>query len=182
MKLGVDSSQPPDQITLRSLATLNVSIVAGYIGGATPHVWTRDEWLNVRDSGLTPQAIYVAPNDHSGHADGTEHGNRALDGMHTAGLSSLVWLDLEANFVLDQEWIQGFYDAVSAGQADVGHYGTVSTLALASDARFVSWLALYGPYGNIALPLDAVGWQYQAGARFDWSVWDEGAPTSAFAR
>ena len=55
----IDLSDSPTSETLTAAKQNGVTFVAGYIGGATPHVWTKEDFIRVIEAGMYPVAIYV---------------------------------------------------------------------------------------------------------------------------
>jgi len=178
MRFGVDASTPD----VTDLPVFDEgTIVAGYIGGRALRVWLPHEWDAVRQAGLRPLAIYVAPNSVSGHESGANYGNDALRCMGAAGLTSTVVLDVELNPVPDVDWLDGFIDACAAGDLGVVLYCNQFTRPYVWRDGFEGlWLASYGPRAPI-FGERLLGWQYLEGPLWDWSVWDDEAPTSGWA-
>lgn len=104
---GFDASVPPAAIPP------GCQVACGYIGGATPHVWTLDEWL--RFDRLYQIPIWVG----AGRTDGAGDGQAAATAMRNLGWNPdggagrrAVILDLEG--LLDAAYANGFRSEIWA--------------------------------------------------------------------
>lgn len=174
MNLGVDCSVPPTSVECDQLIEQHVTVLAGYIGGDTPHVWTPLDWQISRARGFKLIPVWVAPFAAYSHSDGADAGNRALQQMQAAGLQSICCLDVESGYRVSHEYVQGFSDALEAGSCDMMLYGIANQIDGLSGTRLCTWLALPTIPADF-LP-DAAGMQVRFGERYDWSLWDEEAP------
>lgn len=167
---GFDAAFPP------AAAYPGCQVVAGYIGGNTPHVWSLAEWL--RFSSLRQIPIWVA-NLNPGAASGTAQGQAAAAAAHALG-----WKDHAANpraIVLDMEtWINpgfvtSFAQAVHAAGYITWVYGSASTV-IHDPACGGYWAASWDGIETLENMPNVVGHQYKAdvsyqGTQVDLSVW-----------
>ncbi len=146
--------------------------VAGYIGGNTPHVWTRDEWR--RFGGLVQFPIWTG----YAEADPAGHGQQCAALMHDLGWRPgaqnrrAVILDEETQ--VDAAWVDAFAAQIWHAGYQTFMYGSLATILhdppkegyLVADWTNVPALP---PYANV------VGCQYEAnvpweGTQIDLSV------------
>lgn len=120
-----DASRPPASPPLTDM-------VAGYLGGDTPHVWTPDEWARQHTRYRLP--IYVR--DGLGAGAGMNSGNRALAALVKlrAPHGSMVALDVET--AIDPAYVQAFANQL------LGNYGMI----LYGSRDTVRGNAYAGPY------------------------------------
>ena len=73
-------------------------IIAGYIGGDTPHVWTEEDWHRPEFTGFKKLPIFVRSNA-VGSVGGKADGFTALEALFTLGvpIGSAVVYDRETN-------------------------------------------------------------------------------------
>jgi hypothetical protein len=107
--------------------------VAGYIGGDTPHVWTRSEWGGF--NGWRKLPIYVASNQPNTNNAGISSALGILDALWNCGprlplqleqAGTPVALDLET--VVIPDFVTGFAAVMNWAGFQVWPYGSASTL------------------------------------------------------
>lgn len=111
-----DAAFPP------SRAPEGFEVAAGYIGGDTPHVWTKAEWA--RFSSLAKLPIFV----HADKSDATTDAWTALFKLYELRVPphSRIVLDLETR--IDPAYVTTFYRIVNFFGYLVWPYGSTSTL------------------------------------------------------
>lgn len=178
---GFDASVCPDTDTLRILHDSSVFVGGGYIGGATPHVWTAKEWSRLELAGIHPLPIWVAPFESKFHELGAIAGNAALERMQAFGLTSLLVLDIEAGFGIAEDWVLGFSDAVVAGDCALALYGATEDIRRLSPSAnpLFNWVSRPSAAWTFLLP-DTSAWQYWFGPDYDLSVMDNDIPVAQF--
>lgn len=171
MRLGFDAAYP--QIALVPELPAG-SIVGGYIGGATPHVWTDAEWAVVRGQGsLRPLPIFVAGEHCTGYAPGADVASSVVETMQRLGMAGHFALDVELRLP-DDDWFYGLVQTANEADAGVVLYGTTGTVRRLQGSYDWSgtWVACVGG----VLDITSDGWQYAFGSVWDYSVWDDAAP------
>jgi hypothetical protein len=150
-----DASQPPDK------PYPGCHLVAGYIGGNTPHVWTAAEWNRASDDGLLPMLpIWVGfgEADPKGHAD--QAANAAIKlgwaAHHTPAWRAIV-ADVEN--VREEAWLLAFGRQLQVRGFLCWPY--MSLDALPSDPPgYQVWAALWDGKADIPPAHDVIAHQY----------------------
>lgn len=129
-----DSSIPP------SKPLAGFSACAGYIGGDTPHTWTRAEWA--RFKGFPKLPIYVNDGIGGQRSDGERDANQALIRLYDIGCppGHAVAYDIEARIVPKR--VQAFTDMLTFFGYAVWLYGSASTVFKNPAQNY--WVAHYG--------------------------------------
>jgi hypothetical protein len=111
----IDASEP---LTTRPAS----SVVAGYIGGNTPHVWTKAQWNSFTGRKRLP--IYVADAAQKGAAAGEIDAWDALHALlsNNVPISTRVVYDMEA--VVDAPKVQAFANILNHFGYEVWVYGS----------------------------------------------------------
>jgi len=176
MREVLDASEP----TLRGWSEVGGDYtvgIAGYVGGATPHIWTPDEWGVARSLGYDPLPIYVAGSFRTGHETGATEANLAIAMMQSLGIGGVLALDVELAPFPDEGYFRGFAAACFIARVEpVLYIRAVSWRGLGFDPNMYLWLADWRPYGRLDVPAPTIGWQYERGDNWDYSVWDSDAP------
>jgi hypothetical protein len=125
-------------------ALKNVSgaaIVAGYIGGDTPHVWSDDDWHRSEFNSKKKIPIFVRSND-VGTAGGRSDGFLALEQLYHLGVPhhTIVVYDRETN--TDIEATRAFNSVLIWGSYRPVPYGSKDNL-FAHPAPYGYWVADY---------------------------------------
>lgn len=98
-RLMIDASNPPNPAAVEALNTKvqNTLIIAGYIGGDTPHVWTQSEWESYSEI-PGKVGIFVPPQNpaiYNGES-GVTWGHNAMDAMPDyLPVDAVVVIDIE---------------------------------------------------------------------------------------
>jgi hypothetical protein len=142
--------------------------VAGYIGGNTPHAWTRDEWNRASDGGRLAQLpIWVG----FGEADPAEHAEQAANAAialgwaahHTPAWRAIV-ADVEA--VKEAAWLAAFGKRLQVRGFLCWPYN--SAIALPADPPgFQVWLADWNGVDDVPAIHDVIGHQYEPDVPFN---------------
>jgi hypothetical protein len=138
-------------------------VIAGYIGGNTPHVWTAAEWD--RFTGVRKLPIYV----HSEGESGITEGWAALQRLYQLNVphSTLVILDMET--LVEPEAVHNFRTLLNWANYRCGTYGSASTV-FGNPVDYGYWVADYNgkmqlyPHGGVFAE------QYAPGPLWDSSV------------
>lgn len=168
---GFDASEPPQT------PYPGCQVVCGYIGGATPHVWSLREWQ--RFGALLQAPIWVLDTS-PGALTALEQGIHAADAAAELGWEtfahtrSIIWLDMET--MIEPVAVDNFAEAVWRAGYCTGVYGSAGNI-LSDPKRDGYWIALWDDR-----PADdgQLGHQYQAdvawdGTLVDLSVFDSSA-------
>lgn len=135
---GYDASQPP------AAAYPGCQVVAGYIGGTTPHIWTRDEWNRASNQGTLRQLpIWVAS---ANQADPNYQANQAALKARELGWIGgvagperrMICLDMETS--LNVGFIQQFARQLALAGFDTLDYRSISALDH-SPSGLMEWAA-----------------------------------------
>lgn len=111
------------------------TFAAGYIGGNTPHVWTKAEWDRFgRISGVRLFPIWVA--DFA--ADPVQSAKDALAAMRKLGWSPGRALVYDTEDTVDKAWCRAFRHEAGHAQVPV-NYGSAAVVAGNGDDRL--WIA-----------------------------------------
>jgi hypothetical protein len=150
-----DASAPP------SKPYPGCDAVAGYIGGNTPHVWTRDEWNRASNNGRLPMLpIWVG----FGEADPVGHARQAAAAAvargwvpHHSPRWRAIVADVEA--VSETAWLEEFGHQLQLEGFLCWPY--MSATALPSDPPgYQVWLAQWSNAGTVPAIHDVIGHQY----------------------
>ena len=117
---GYDASTPPWPVPAI------YEVTGGYIGGATPHVWTADEWATKALKRKLP--IYVPTYFHDGVL---RAGSDAIDCVHalrSAGVPQGVCVGLDLETLIAPSYVEAFDNVVFAAGYRVVEYGSSSTI------------------------------------------------------
>jgi hypothetical protein len=135
--------------------------VAGYIGGNTPHVWTRRQWNEASDNGrLAVLPIWVG----FGEGDPVEHGKEAAAAAvargwvpHHSPRWRAIVADVEA--LSETEWLEAFGTQLRREGFLCWPY--MSAVALPSDPPGYSvWLAQWNRQADVPPIHDVIAHQY----------------------
>jgi len=111
------------------------TFAAGYIGGSTPHVWTKAEWNRFAGiSGVRLFPIWVA--DFA--SDPVQSAKDAVAAMRRLGWSPGRALVYDTEATVDQAWCRAFRREAGNVQVTV-NYGSEAVVARNGDARL--WIA-----------------------------------------
>jgi hypothetical protein len=115
---GFDAAYPPTNAPADQVAF-------GYLGGNTPHPWTRAEWA--AQKARYRVGIWTRSNP-TGAAQGTAEGNAAVAAWRGLGApaGTLIALDLET--AVNAAYVNAFDAATTAAGFKVAAYGSKSTL------------------------------------------------------
>lgn len=168
LKKGFDAST---QIPARMPA--GCTFAAGYIGGSTPHVWTRDEWNRFAGvSGARLFPIWVA--DFA--SDPVQSAKDAVTAMRRLGWSPGRALVYDTEATVDTAWCRAFRREAGHEQIPV-NYGSAAVVAQNGDDRL--WIAKWDGDPALGGGQDVLAHQYEAnvsaaGGVVDFSVMDDG--------
>ena len=154
-----DASTPP------APAPAGFDAAAGYIGGDTPHVWTRAEWKALAALPKLPVWVQSVP----GTADAKTDALEALRRLFEIGCprGSTIALDLET--AVDPLYVRAFGSVVQFFGYYVWVYGSRSTV-FSNPPLDGYWVADYTGMPHFAAGNDVRATQWQAGKTFDSSV------------
>lgn len=167
--LMFDASTPPTS------APSLFRAVAGYIGGATPHVWTNEEWA--RFPSLKKLPIWVSTAAIAGDPFGADKDGAAiLDRLHALGVPkrTAVVVDLETR--VHPEYVGKLQGIVNRGGYFLWPYGSASTL-FGNPAANGYWVADYTGKRFMYSHRGTRATQYAEGTAIDqsqlkqWSYW-----------
>lgn len=160
-----------------SLLPADVSVVLGYLGGDTPHVWTPAEVAECQATGRQWCPIWTAPNPgavltaNGVNADAQAFITELVARRHP--MDDPVFYDVEAS-----TWNATGTDArtrVLRWQGVMRGAGYPNAYVYAPWLARTEWGANWVGYRPMSLPAGRVGWQYvnaQPGKPFDLSVFD----------
>lgn len=159
-----DASTPP------ATQPTGFDAAAGYIGGDTPHVWTKSEWARLGQTAKLP--VWVRSNPPSGTqgaAQGTADAFAALERLHAIGVprGSTVALDLET--AVSPVLVGAFHDVMRWAGFYVWVYGSRSTV-FANPVCDGYWVADYTHVPHMAAGKNVRATQWTDGQVFDQSV------------
>jgi hypothetical protein len=160
LHLGFDASVPPGTPYPGARAVL------GYIGGNTPHVWSRGEWLAFQHLAQFPIWVGVFEDDPAGHADEAvraAHGLGWSDNPPSRNRRAIV-LDYETQ--VDPAWINTFGARLWRAGYETFVYGSQSTVD-ENPPKEGRVIALYNGRPDLTSDPFAVGHQFSANIAFD---------------
>jgi hypothetical protein len=159
-KLMWDASTPP------AAPPPGFSAAAGYLGGDTPHVWTRAEWRRVGSLAKLP--IWVR-SDPGGGVEGVADAGNALHQLYAidARPGCTVALDLETAAAVP--YVTAFHSVMGFFGYRVWVYGSRSTV-FANPECDGYWVADYTGEPHYPAHPAVRACQYQAGPAVDRSV------------
>lgn len=147
---------------------LGYSAVAGYIGGDTEHVWTRDQWAQFRHVPKLP--IYVDDNK-TGRAAGVADGWDCLPRLMAIGVPAgkgfAVAYDIETS--KDAQRAYGFASVLNWAGFVVWLYGSRSTVETIPFSDY--WIADFTDVSHWPLR-SARACQYQPNVTINGITWD----------
>ncbi len=179
--LMADISDPGGQV----IAGTDLVAFAFYLGGATPHVWTRKQIDAQALRWAVPVWVYdqARPTADDGHADGQD----AAAALHQMGAPPGVGIRVDMETSVNVAYLRAFRSAVNAGGYWYGTYGSASTVFANPPGGCGYWVADWT--GSPFMYPDSRVWatQYadaqQAGTPWDWSelvdtshCWDRRPP------
>lgn len=130
------------------------SAVAGYIGGATPHVWTLEEWKRFGHLRQLPIWVYGAPGQAFGQGVAAAKAAMALGWRAHAEHRRAIVLDMETS--TDAEFVAAFARALHATGFSCWVYGSASTIHSLPDPDG-EWIADWDQVPDL---MSAVAHQY----------------------
>jgi hypothetical protein len=153
----------------------SVVVWAGYVGGHTPHAWSKAEVAALKATGRAWWGIWTAPERALTAADGDTEGIAAAAEYETLGYpkDDPVFLDVEY-----YAYHANPDGAIACFRAWAGHMwaaGYTRTHWYSDDSSPADWIAVPIQAKPTALPPGVVGVQYQRGLsndRYDLSVFD----------
>ena len=143
----------------------DAKIVAGYIGGDTPHVWTYSQW---RFFGrLKKLPIYVVSNPSGRNA--TQDAFDCLMRLFVLGVpkGSPVVLDLET--AIDAPYVHGFYQVIKWAGYKLWVYGSLD-FVVRNPPCDGYWVADYTGVPHMAITGFTKATQYATGLKWDFSL------------
>lgn len=147
--------------------------VAGYIGGRTPHIWTRAEWARFSDHYQLPIWTADFGQDPARSAGAAADAAEALGWIahHSPAWRAIV-VDGEA--VIDEPWIRAFGRELQVRGFLCWPYLSLSALA-GDPAGFTVWLADWDGFPGLEAGPDVIAHQYRpdvpwGGTQVDLSV------------
>lgn len=162
MILGFDASTPPQKVPA------GYKVAIGYIGGPTPHVWTRSEWQ--RFNGMKKLPVMVASIAVKRAADPEVEAFTALRMLYRLNVPKghpVMW-DLET--AINPSYVALVGQVMHWAGYRVWPYGSVSTI-FSNPALDGYAVADYKGIGPFAYPHPNVRMtQYAAGTQYDSNV------------
>jgi hypothetical protein len=162
-----DSSDPL-AVGLDSMPS-GFSIIAGYIGGDTPHVWTRVDWGHF--NGYCKLPIWTASGASGTAADGGAVAWEAVQALWTVAdgdeKSMHVPIAVDLEQAVAPDWVAGFGSVCHYLGHPVWPYGSLSTI-LQNPACDGRWIADWD--GQEQLIDNAIAVQYASGSQYDSSI------------
>ena len=163
-----DAAYPPGEAS----EVADYQVCAGYIGGDTPHVWTRAEWE--RFSHMHKLPIFTRSDPGSANAAGDAFA--ALRQLHAIGASAGIPFALDFETQVNAGYVDAFYDVVRSAGFRLWVYGSASTV-FGNPACNGYWVADYAGRGPFMYEHDDVrATQYEEGIGWDSSLvkpWQE---------
>lgn len=160
-----DASTPP------GVPYPGAAAVMGYIGGNTPHVWTRDEWRRFAALVQFPIWVGVFEADPVGHARQAVSAARALGWSPNPPSGNRRGIIIDYETEVNQAWIDSFAAVVWAAGYETFVYGSESTIT-GNPPKEGRWIALYNGLANLPDIPYAVAHQYAANIPFDGTAVD----------
>lgn len=169
MRTGFDISDPG------SVAIEGFDVAGGYLGGATPHVWTKDQWHAQPARFRSCFWVLDAVRDPGRQAD------EAVAMMHdlAAPEGSIIWLDVEG--LHQPAAVNAFANRVHAWKFFTGVYGQESTV-FSNPPRSGYYVALFDKVGRLYEHPHSIAKQYAdkavvtGGLEADLSVFGDHVP------
>lgn len=168
---GADASKP-------DLATVppNTQILAGYVGGDTPHVWLPDEWNEILETQPQTRFLPIYVDSNASFTNGTELAKAAVSAVMDRGWAPfqpnrrVIVIDCEEN--TNYQYYAEASDAIwSAGFVMIQYRSAGSVGNQQQNPPDVTWVAVPGqpkPSGMIW-----AGYQYHWGKEWDLDVFSE---------
>jgi len=115
---GYDAAYPPSSPPKAD------SVVMGYLGGNTPHVWSKSDW----DSQPARYRVGIWTRSNPGGYNGTTEAQQAVDAWRAVGapVGTLIALDLE--LAQDAGYVDAFVAECTKLSTPTIDYGSLSTL------------------------------------------------------
>lgn len=169
MRTGFDISNPLDQVVG------GYDVAGGYIGGATPHVWTPQQWNSQTARWRAPFWLCDPARDPAVQGDDIVAKLKSLG----APRGCIVLLDMETR--TDAHLVNGIANVVHAGGYNSGVYGSESTV-FGNPPRSGYMVALYDGVEALYEHPHSIGKQYAdmvkgpGGLIIDLDVWADSCP------
>lgn len=155
-----------DAVYPQRLVDTQYQIAAGYIGGDTPHVWTRDEWNSTAQRYRLP--IWVRSNPGS-NSEGAAEARLAYAQLAAIGCPHGVTVALDYETAVDDPYLLGFQTELWALTHSVTMlYGSQDSVLQNTTPNGGFWVA---NWNNIEdFPANSRAHQYTNGTNYDSSV------------
>ena len=155
-----DASEPP------ASAPAGYRVVAGYIGGDTPHVWTEAEWR--RFGRLHKLPIWVRSNPREVNAEADAFG--ALQRLYELRAPRGITVAIDLETAVDAPYVRKFHSVMRWAGFHVWVYGSASTV-FGNPAVDGYWVADWAGKGPFMYPHRMVkATQYANGPNYDSSL------------
>jgi hypothetical protein len=169
--LAADAAYPFDYNRLPA----DITVIMGYFGGDTPHIWTDTEIASALRTGREWWAIWTAPSRQGSvlnAAQGTRDGQGMAGACHARGYSTdkPVFYDVE-----HAAWVNnpgGAMDAIQNWKTVMHVAGYQHTCAYVPYTANFDWVAYWDNIRPTSLPVGWVGHQFGGQPGFDLSVFD----------
>jgi hypothetical protein len=136
--------------------------VAGYIGGDTPHIWTKAEWAARPEKFRLP--IWVRSNP-TNAVEGTDDATGALAQLAAIGAPKGTMIALDSETSIDPSYVLAFYIKIKAGGYILIEYGTQSDVLQNLNPDGYYWGADWTDAPHIHV--NDAGTQYVSFANYD---------------
>lgn len=127
-------------------------VVAGYIGGDTPHVWTLAEWNSQPARWRLP--IWTRSNP-AGASEGTSEGQAAVAKVKALGMPAGCAIALDLETAVAAAYVTAFDAAVVAGGYKTIEYGSASYVFQNPKTSDGYWDALWNQTAQLSSGADA---------------------------
>jgi hypothetical protein len=152
LRLMYDAAYPP------TAPYLNAAAAAGYLGGNTPHAWTRGEWNDQAGMRYCPIWTGYLEDDPAQHANDAVTTAEALGWKAFTLPRRIIALDFEGE--IDPAWVNTYADVVEHLGFDTVPYLSISAWQGGDPTRFSWWLPDWNGVPDLPAYPDVIGHQY----------------------
>lgn len=158
-----------------SVSPANVAsctVVAGYIGGDTPHIWTGAEWAATTHA--QPYRLPIFVRSDPGNADPVMDVMTAVSWLHANAVPTGATIALDLETAVNPAYIRSFDAELKRDGYQTMIYGSSSTIFQNPMPSGGIWAARWN--GDPTIPAGAVAVQYEEATSYDLSAIDTGVP------
>ena len=117
--------------------------VAGYIGGNTPNVWTKDEWQQLIELSGAQYALPIFTRSNPATHSATEDVQAAINRLNFLGVPKNVCVAWDLETAIAPSYVKSVDDQMQAAGWKVMIYGSKSTLFMNGKPSGGFWVADY---------------------------------------